>query len=126
MPMTPFIGVRISWLMFARNSLLARLLSSARAVASARAAVRSRTFRSRSTVMAVMRPRIDAKSSASAAISAGAAGSIGGSGASASRAENAFSDRVSCSSGETTRPETIWAQTIERAMAPMTSSMVVR
>ena len=29
MPMTPFIGVRISWLMFARNSLLARLAASA-------------------------------------------------------------------------------------------------
>ena len=25
MPMTPFIGVRISWLMLARNSLLASL-----------------------------------------------------------------------------------------------------
>ena len=34
MPMTPFIGVRISWLMLARNSLLARLACSARAVAS--------------------------------------------------------------------------------------------
>ena len=30
MPSTPFIGVRISWLMLARNSLLARLASSAR------------------------------------------------------------------------------------------------
>ncbi len=29
MPITPFIGVLISWLMFARNSLLARLASSA-------------------------------------------------------------------------------------------------
>ena len=29
MPITPFIGVRISWLMFARNSLLARLAASA-------------------------------------------------------------------------------------------------
>ena len=29
MPMTPFIGVRISWLMLARNSLLARLAASA-------------------------------------------------------------------------------------------------
>ncbi len=29
MPMTPFIGVRISWLMLARNSLLSRLLDSA-------------------------------------------------------------------------------------------------
>ena len=34
MPMTPFIGVRISWLMFARNSLLARLASSAASRAS--------------------------------------------------------------------------------------------
>ena len=29
MPMTPFIGVRISWLMFARNSLLAWFAASA-------------------------------------------------------------------------------------------------
>ena len=29
MPMTPFIGVRISWDMFARNSLFARLEASA-------------------------------------------------------------------------------------------------
>jgi hypothetical protein len=29
-PMMPFIGVRISWLMFARNSLLARLAAIAR------------------------------------------------------------------------------------------------
>ena len=29
MPMTPFMGVRISWLMLARNSLLAVLASSA-------------------------------------------------------------------------------------------------
>ena len=29
MPMMPFIGVRISWLMLARNSLLARLACSA-------------------------------------------------------------------------------------------------
>jgi hypothetical protein len=28
MPMTPFIGVRISWLMLARNSLLVRVASS--------------------------------------------------------------------------------------------------
>ena len=34
MPMTPFIGVRISWLMLARNSLLAALASSARVVIS--------------------------------------------------------------------------------------------
>ena len=29
MPMMPFIGVRISWLMLARNSLLARVADSA-------------------------------------------------------------------------------------------------
>ena len=29
MPITPFIGVRISWLMLARNSLLCRLAASA-------------------------------------------------------------------------------------------------
>ena len=35
MPMTPFIGVRISWLMVARNSDLARVaLSAARAASS--------------------------------------------------------------------------------------------
>ena len=33
MPMTPFIGVRISWLMLARNSLLARLAASAASLA---------------------------------------------------------------------------------------------
>ena len=33
MPMMPFIGVRISWLMLARNSLFARLPSSARSLA---------------------------------------------------------------------------------------------
>ena len=37
MPMMPFIGVRISWLMLARNSLLARLAS----IALSRAATRS-------------------------------------------------------------------------------------
>ena len=37
MPMMPFIGVRISWLMLARNSLLARLAS----IALSRAAIRS-------------------------------------------------------------------------------------
>jgi hypothetical protein len=34
MPMTPFMGVRISWLMLARNSLLARLALSASSLAS--------------------------------------------------------------------------------------------
>lgn len=33
MPRTPFIGVRISWLMFARNSLLATLAASAASLA---------------------------------------------------------------------------------------------
>ena len=33
MPMTPFIGVRISWLMLARNSLLARFAASAASLA---------------------------------------------------------------------------------------------
>ena len=33
MPMTPFMGVRISWDMFARNSLLARLAASASSLA---------------------------------------------------------------------------------------------
>ena len=46
MPMMPFIGVRISWLMFARNSLFAWFASSATRVAAASSAVRSRTFRS--------------------------------------------------------------------------------
>ena len=33
MPITPFIGVRISWLILARNSLLARLAASAASLA---------------------------------------------------------------------------------------------
>src|SRR5271165_6108003 len=33
MPMTPFMGVRISWLILARNSLLARLAASAASLA---------------------------------------------------------------------------------------------
>ena len=33
MPMMPFMGVRISWLMLARNSLLARLAASASSLA---------------------------------------------------------------------------------------------
>ncbi len=37
MPMMPFIGVRISWLMFARNSLLARFAASAASFALASA-----------------------------------------------------------------------------------------
>ena len=52
MPMMPFSGVRISWLMFARNSLFAWLASSATRVAAASSAVRSRTLRSRSSVSA--------------------------------------------------------------------------
>ena len=47
-PTTAFMGVRISWLMRARNSLLARLASSARARAASASAVRSRTVPSRS------------------------------------------------------------------------------
>ena len=44
MPMTAFIGVRISWLMFARNSVFARLAASA----ASRAAVSSPSTRFRS------------------------------------------------------------------------------
>ena len=50
MPMMPFIGVRISWLMLARNSLLARLASSAISLAAVSSRVRSRTLWSRSSV----------------------------------------------------------------------------
>ena len=56
MPMMPFIGVRISWLMFARNSLFARLASIARSRAFTSSsllvwssAVRASTVRSRSS-----------------------------------------------------------------------------
>ena len=45
MPMTPFIGVRISWLMMARNSLFARSAASAASFAS-----RSSSFRLRSSL----------------------------------------------------------------------------
>ncbi len=45
MPMMPFIGVRISWLMFARNSLLARLAASAVSLA-ARSSAAARAFSS--------------------------------------------------------------------------------
>ena len=41
--MTPFIGVRISWLILARNSLLARLASSAASLALSSSLVRSST-----------------------------------------------------------------------------------
>ncbi len=41
MPMTPFIGVRISWLMMARNSLLARSAACALAVSSSCRAIAS-------------------------------------------------------------------------------------
>ncbi len=47
MPMTPFIGVRISWLMLARNSLLARLAERACSIASSSERVRSGTCSSR-------------------------------------------------------------------------------
>ena len=53
MPMTPFIGVRISWLMLARNSLLARLAASAASLAARNCA--SALFRS---VMSLTTPRI--------------------------------------------------------------------
>ena len=54
MPRTAFIGVRISWLMLARNSLLARLASSARSLC-----CRSpRLWLTIATLMAVARARI--------------------------------------------------------------------
>ncbi len=40
MPMMPFMGVRISWLMLARNSLLARLAPSAASLADSSSAIR--------------------------------------------------------------------------------------
>ena len=43
MPTMPFIGVRISWLMLARNSLFARFATSARSFAATRSAVRAFT-----------------------------------------------------------------------------------
>ena len=43
MPMMPFIGVRISWLMLARNSLLARLASIARSRAATSSALLARS-----------------------------------------------------------------------------------
>ncbi len=52
MPSTPFIGVRISWLMLATNSLLARLALSAASVASRRAAVCVSTRRRSVTIQA--------------------------------------------------------------------------
>ena len=65
MPMMPFIGVRISWLMLARNSLLAWFASSATRVAATSSAVRSRTLRSRSSVSA-RSSRVEALALASA------------------------------------------------------------
>ena len=51
--MMPFIGVRISWLMLARNSLLARLAASAASLASSRAAcARLRSVMSRNVTTA--------------------------------------------------------------------------
>ena len=47
MPITPFIGVRISWLMVATKADLARLASSAPSRACSSSAVRSATFASR-------------------------------------------------------------------------------
>ena len=63
MPITPFIGVRISWLMLARNWLLARLAASALAVAPASAAVRSRTRSSRAARVAVSAALVRSRSS---------------------------------------------------------------
>ena len=53
MPITPFIGVRISWLMFARNSLLARLALKASSRAAAKAS--SASLRA---VMSIQEPMI--------------------------------------------------------------------
>ena len=63
---TPFIGVRISWLMVARKSLLATLAASAASLASFRSAVRSATVRSKPAAWAASlasRPRISASMS---------------------------------------------------------------
>ena len=46
MPKTPFMGVRISWLMLARNSLLARLAASAASFAFCISAIRLRSVMS--------------------------------------------------------------------------------
>jgi hypothetical protein len=48
MPRMPFIGVRISWLIVARNSLFARLPASARSLALRSSAVRDSTSASSS------------------------------------------------------------------------------
>ena len=47
MPSTPFIGVRISWLMVARKSLLAWLAASAASLARSSSSVRAATSSSR-------------------------------------------------------------------------------
>ena len=52
MPMIAFIGVRISWLMLARNSLLARLADSAAARA-------SRSSRACSALSSAIAPKAD-------------------------------------------------------------------
>ena len=51
MPMMPFIGVRISWLMLARNSLLARLAASAASLASRSSASLARSSLVRSMTL---------------------------------------------------------------------------
>ena len=56
MPMMPFIGVRISWLMLARNSLLARVAASAASLA--RTSSRSACFRSVMSVKLTTAPLI--------------------------------------------------------------------
>ena len=47
MPSTPFIGVRISWLMFARKSPFARFAASAASLASSRRPFSSASWRAR-------------------------------------------------------------------------------
>src|SRR5205823_1026107 len=56
-PMIAFIGVRISWLMLARNCALARFAASATFFASASSAVRART-RASSELLASSRRRV--------------------------------------------------------------------
>ena len=77
MPSTPFIGVRISWLMVARNSLLAALAASANSLACSNSTVRSATCCSSSSRWAArlasrssICPSIALKPRASASISA--------------------------------------------------------
>ena len=59
MPMMPFMGVRISWLMLARNSLLASLACSAASLA--RSSACSARVRSRISFLSSMSPLFDAR-----------------------------------------------------------------